>query len=327
MICPFCLGNHIDLTTCPNTKMPIPETYGKRYGQIPVFFIMFIGYSGHGKTCYLSSLLHSLYEDGYAASWSNFSFRGLTMDTLRNINEVYVTPLQSGHIPLPTTEMMGPLIIHFQNIPLKANPWQRFASALAGNPTAIKQGDAIAVFFDIGGEVYDVKQKIDQSLPVLSKANPLILLIDLPILIEESQGEGPSAQGSLHTLVNNINIALEGIGKAQKDVVISFTKSDRMWGKQDVYGPLAERLDSRIPTIEELPKYLDQLDMYSQQVGHYIEAKYGAFHNVVANNFRNVCYTATSSLGSEPIGDRVQTVSPNRVFDPLFWTLRFSKLL
>jgi len=331
MICPFCMNVH-DPTVreCPEKQLRIPVTYLEAGSEkIPVLFIMTIGYTEHGKTCFLSSLLHSLHEGSFAKSWPRFSFLGLTQETLKSISQSYITPLHQGILPASTQVFFpAPLILEFQYIPLRIGVFKRVLSAVSSNGGQVDPSDVIVVFYDIGGEIFDVKNQIDTCLPILQKINPLIFLMDLPGMLEKAQEGELDVRERMHALINNIHLALtEGAKRKKRDIVVCFTKADKMWGKPEMYGPLSERLDNSIPTAEEIAGYMANLESFSKNVGDYIASEYSAFYNTTVNNFGNLRFAAVSALGSSPENNKIRVLEPNRVFDPLFWSFRLNKLL
>lgn len=335
IICPYCMGTHVDgRRICENNKEKkshqIPLSYLEACKKKrPIIFLMTIGYSGHGKTCYLSSLLHSLYDDLYTRSWSSFSFLGLTQDTLKNIHDTYISPLSRGDLPPRTQDYFeSPLIVSFQNIPIRIGKAKRLLDSFSQDSLSVNDEELITVFYDIGGEVYDVRNQIDVCIPVLKKMNPLLFLIDLPGLIEEEQQGGTEVHENMHTLINNIQLALTEAGQGKrKDIVICFTKADRMWGKKEAFGPLSEEPPNEIPTQAEMAAYLGELRAFSKRIEEFVSGHYPAFYNIVRNNFRKYGFTTVSALGSNPKDDKIPALEPNRVFDPMFWSLMMNKYL
>lgn len=335
VICPYCMEIHVDgKRECDDNEEGIAYQIPLSYIEAckkrrPIIFLMTIGYSGHGKTCYLSSLLHSLYDDLYTRSWPDFSFLGLTQDTLKSIHDTYISPLNRGDLPPRTQNFFGsPLIVSFQNIPLRIGMARRLLDSFSQDSCSVNDEELLTVFYDIGGEVYDVRNQIDVCIPLLKKINPLVFLIDLPGLIEEEQGGGMDVRENMHTLINNIQLALTETGQGKrKDIVICFTKADRMWGKNDAFGPLSEEPPNEIPSQAEMAAYLGELQAFSSRIETFVKDHYPAFYNIVRNNFRKYSFTTVSALGSNPEDGKIPVLEPNRVFDPMFWSLMMNKYL
>ncbi|GAK49945.1 hypothetical protein U14_01170 [Candidatus Moduliflexus flocculans] len=330
MLCPFCMNQHAaSVTVCPEKEIRIPSVYVEdvRHG-VPVVVMLTIGYSGHGKTCFLSSLFHSLYHDSVSEKWPGFSFIGLTMETLNRIHHEFVTILDHGNLP-PKTPIMfpTPLILKFQRIPLKVKNW--FKKHLQHQ--TIEQRELIVIFYDIGGGTFDVDEKIRQNIPVLREISTLIFLLSLPQLLNEAnENNGISVVQRLHKLLNTIVIAMRDLGQnQQKNIQICFTMGDEMWDQENLlYGPLSMRLSHPIPPADDFSAYFAASRSDSKIIQDHVESEYRAFYNTLANNFGQIRFTSVSSLGAQPTQDgRILNLAPNNVFDPLLSLLELEGLL
>jgi len=337
-VCPYCLNEISGVqghpvaangvgATCSSAQRSIPPAYIRAFAYgTPVLFNLFMGYAMHGKTCYLSSLLYSLHEtDMYARAWERFSIIGLTRETLASLKYTYIKPLTEGNLPPRTdTVLQEPLILQFQRFPVKS-PQLRGLSRIAPR-------DAVMVFYDIGGEAFNLTRDIANCLPVIARCNPLVFLVDLPALLEQAQQGGSPVGTELQVLVSNVLGVLEQLprkrGKLQNDILVCFTKADRMWGREAVFGPLSGRPPVEIPAPELIPAYLGELENYSELVGRYLQQNYPPFYNLLHNNFRRVRFVAVSSLGGEPDrNNSLAAIRPMGVFDSIFWSLRLNGLL
>lgn len=322
ILCPFCMKSHdSSITECPDKKIKIPSTYihDSKKGT-PVVFMFTVGYSGHTKTCFLSSFFHTLYHGAISKRWPGFSFIGLTMETLNKIHDEYVNILEQGVLPPKTAIMFPtPLILKLQQMPLKVKRLFRRST--------IKQREIIFIFYDIGGGTYEVDEKIKQNLPILNQINTLIFLINLPGLIDEAQ-EGISVVQKLHNLLNTVYLAIEELEQTnKKNIIICFTKADLMWDKEDIYGPLAKRSDSNMPSISEVSDYFDETKQHSEYISEYIYKHYERFHTTLYNNFNSVYFTSLAPLGTQPEDNKMSILAPSRIFDPMLLTLRLEGYL
>ncbi len=324
-ICPFCMKRHEDtVKSCPDKNIPIPSVYiDDLKNSTPAVFVFTIGYSGHGKTCFLSSFLHSLYHGAILKKWPGFSFMGLNMDTLNKIHNEYVNILEQGKLPAKTAIMFPtPLILKFQNVPLKVKGIRRIIKR-----SKMEQKDLIFVFYDIGGGTFEVDEKIKQNLPILGEINTLVFLIDLPGIIKDSI-DGSSAVQKMDYLLGTVYLAIKELGQAkEKNIVLCFTKADIMWGKKEIYGPLSARWKYGTPSVNELHEYFDKMKERSDSISNYIYENYTLFHSNLHNNFKSVCFTSLSSLGSQPNGNEIPMLSPTQVIDPILWTLKLERYL
>ena len=312
--CPFCMEPHdFNVTVCPKMNKTIPPAYINNVKKgVPVVFKFTIGYSGHGKTCYLSSFFHKLYYDfnEIHQKMENFGFIGLNQDTLNAIKGNYVDPLSKGNVPPPNPIMFPePLMVKF-DIPVETK------SFFTGKKVINKE--FIFVFYDLAGEIFKDEARIREYLPILKRMNTLVFLINLPKIIEDEQ----FVDQEMQTLLNTIYLTVGGETKG-KNILLCFTRSDRMWGNEELYGPLARKLNHSIPSGGEFKDYFDTLLTHSSDVNRYIKEKYSLFHTTVYKNFNNFLFISLSSLGSEPIDGKISKVASSHVLDPVFWTLKF----
>lgn len=314
---------------CPEKEMRIPSDYltSVKHG-VPVVVMLTIGYSGHGKTCFFSSLFHSLYHAPISEKWPRFSFLGVTEETQKRIDHEFVEILNHGNLP-PKTPIMFPmpLILKFQRMPLKVKNWYKKHI----KHQHIEQRELMAIFYDIGGGTFDVEEKIRQNVPILRHVSTLFFLVSLPQLLNEANDRsGLSVVQRLHKLLNTLIIALQELGqKRQKNIQICFTMGDQMWDQESLlYGALSMRFSHPLPKLDEFPLYFAACRSDSKIIQEYVESEYGAFYNALANNFNAVRFTSISSLGAQPTQDgRIPNLAPSNIFDPLLNLLELEGLL
>ena len=303
---------------CPEKEIRIPNDYvtSVKHG-VPVVVMLTIGYSGHGKTCFFSSLFHSLFHAPISEKWPGFSALGVTMETLNRIHHEFVTILDHGNLP-PKTPIMfpTPLILKFQRMPLTVKNWYKKHV----RHLRIEQRELMAIFYDIGGGTFDVEEKIRQNVPILRHVSTLFFLVSLPQLLNEANDQsGLSVVQRLHKLLNTLVIAILELGqKRQKNIQVCFTMGDHMWDQESLlYGPLSMRFSHPLPRLDEFPSYFAACHSDSKIIQDYVESEYGAFYHALANNFNTVRFTSISSLGAPPTQDgRIRHLAPNNIFDP-----------
>lgn len=326
MFCPFCMSSHkYTVTECPDKKAAIPPWYREdaRNGT-PVMALLAIGTRGHGKSCFLTSFFHTM-RDVLPHKWPGFSSIGMNSLSAKQIVEG-VTLLKAGNMP-PATPVMfpTPVIVKFHKLAVtRKKPFR---------PAFIAQQDAILVCYDIGGENFaDIEQGIKANTPILQHLHTLIFLISLPKLEDDAKNGGLAVSDAMHQLAENILIALHELGGAkkqfgkgqQRNALICFTMADEMTYEHGVL----RRPHAEIPTLAELPDYLNQLAADSEDIRQYIcdEPTYLNFYNTLAHNFANVHFTSLSALGcrpepAEPYA-RIKKFAPQHVLDPILWLLR-----
>lgn len=323
LLCPFCMKEHqYSVLECPEKHVRIPFVYiedAKR--GVPIVVMLTIGYSGHGKTCFLSSFFHTLYRGNLADIWPGFSFIGLTMDTLNTIHHEYVNILDGGHLP-PKTPIMfpTPLILKFQKFPLKVNNFfKKFFHRMT-----IAPDELICIFYDIGGGTFEVDEKIRNNIPVLVEVNTLVFLVSLPMVLDAAQSQVAAVQ-QLHKLLNTIVLAIGKIGQQKKkDLVICFTMGDEMWNCGDNrYGQLSIPIHHAIPTADAVPGYFSELQYDSDLVRQHVQESFRPFFNAIVNNFRSVRFTTISALGNQPTAaGEIRHLAPTNIFDPFLALLQ-----
>jgi hypothetical protein len=328
LLCPFCMKYHpYSVIECPEKRIKIPSVYiedSKR--GVPVVVMLTIGYSGHGKTCFLSSLFYTLYYGNMSEKWPGFSFIGLTMETLNRIHNEYVNILDHRRLP-PKTPIMfpTPLILKFQQFPLKVkNFFKRYFQGIT-----MEQQELILIFYDIGGGTFDVDEKIKHNVPILVEIGTLIFLISLPQIMKDTQA-GISVVQQLHKLMNTIVLAIGAIGeKKKKNLLICFTMGDEMWDCRDSqYGQLAIPLTHPTPYADQMARYFAACCDDSDIIGQHIQETYTPFYNALVNNFRSVRFTTISALGAQPNeAGELERFMPTNIFDPVLSLLHLEGLL
>lgn len=335
ILCPFCMHEHDEsVKFCPNKKHPetgqdleIPPGYISYVkAGIPVIPMLTIGYRGHGKTCFLSSVFWELRHGNISNQWDSFLSRGLNHETLIRIRKHYIDVLASLKVPERTDEMFTvPLIMRFANIPIEIK------SVVGQRQTAHKE--FILIFYDIGGEAFNQDTTIAERLPILEKIHTLLFVISLPLLVDQAEEDGSSEIEQMHTLLETIYNALDRFGqRRRKNIVVCFTMADKMWSDPERYGPLAAKSSQAIPSEQEIPAYFVTLQKHSQQIKQHVKEKYAPFHNLLKDFFNNIHFTSLSALGSQPVkytaedGTEKERIShglaPSHVLDPLLLMLQ-----
>ena len=322
--CPYCLQFHGAGEMCPHYNQVIPKAYVRqRLAGMPTLHMLFIGYGGHGKTCYLASLLHQVFHGSAPERWPGFYPLGLTQQTLDHIHQEYIAALNNMVLPPRTGEFLpNALVLHLDSVP------QRLVRGLP--VPAYRQSDMMVTMHDIGGEAFETQQNIAERLPLIAGVKQLVLLIDLTRVREEAEQGHESVVQRLHSLLNTVHNALDQLDAVgRKGCIVCFTKADRMWDRDD-YGPLAVRPSAQFPDVAGMAAYSKNLDRQSEAIAGFMKTMYPAFANMLESLFKPVRYASISSLGHEPGGGPgapMQVFSPINVFDPLFWYMKMEGLM
>lgn len=315
--CPFCLKLHpASDSECPTTHAHIPRSYVRAMQERKCMASMLtIGYSGHGKTCYLASLLHSLYYGDPSRAWPGFSFIGLNQSTLDRVHDSYVSVLNQGVLPERTSEFVpDSLILQMSQVPIA----RKLGPLVIGHAP----GELVLNLYDIGGEVYTMEQSISERISIIAELPNLVFLVDLLQIRREAEISGRGAVQQLHGLLNTVLNALDELGQVgRKGIIVCFTKADQLWGDPD-FGPLAEQSKDHLPAAGEMKQYMAHLRTRSDLIGTWVQLSYPAFYNALVQYFKPVAFTTVSALGVEPEDQTVAVVRPSGIIDPLLWTLK-----
>jgi hypothetical protein len=321
-LCPFCLKPHdVGVTLCPTAQIRVPERYIELASTgTPVASMLTVGYKDHGKTCYLSSLLHALYYGDPIVAWEGFSSIGLDQVTLDGIHDTYVSTLEQGRLP-DSTRAMAPqgLVLEWTNVPL--------AAAKVG-PLAVFYAPKtlMLTLYDAPGETFERRDSMDRDLRMLPGLKNLVFLIDLEQMRREANDKGIEPVQNMHRLANTILLATQG-SAGKKGIVVVFNKADQYWGNPD-YGPLSRRPSLALPGAKGMREYTDYLKNRSKEIEAWVHAEYLPFYNQLAAHFKPVRYASTSALGGRPVGQRsVEVLRPSGIMDPLLHTLMMDGLL
>ncbi len=329
-ICPFCMNEHrLSINNCSEKGKNIPVSFKNAIKDgAPHIFIATIGYRTHGKTCFLSSLFYSLYALPH--EWENFSFIPLNQESLSNVND-NINILRKGHLP-PATPVMFPIpsVLLLQKMPLYKKQ-SKFLSKFFDFDKKMIRENLLLTFYDIGGETFNDEKLVNHNLKILKHVGNLLVLIDLPKLVKDSQVDGVPPEVKMQSLFATIYNSLNAMNlKKKKAITVCFTKSDLMTGNS-IYGPLSEweedEFPDEIPPIDSLPYYVEDTKQFSDRIAEYIKKEYPAFYYGLENNFASVNFSTFSALGSAPTENELATLSPKRVLDPIVWSLVEDKYL
>ena len=323
--CPFCLNQHpvSDSLKCPETGRLIPPRYMKDVAKgVRIANMLTIGFSGHGKTCYLAALIYSLRYGEPIRNWPGFSFLGLDDDTLDIVLDQYVRQLILGVLPEATREFVPyTLILRLSRMPLATK---------AGSLTvSYSPKDLVLNLYDARGEAFQHKETIARDIALLGQLNNLVLLFDLSRVRTEAATTGKGPEEQLHDLLSRVLAAVDELGQdRKKGVVICFTKADELWGNDD-YGPLSIRPTMHLQAASGMTKYVSYLDARSDSIAEWVLERYPSVYYLLHEYFKPVRFASVSALGTSPGSDgrTVDSVVPSGIMDPLLSLLRMDGLL
>ncbi|MCL6533666.1 MAG: GTPase domain-containing protein [Armatimonadetes bacterium] len=286
---------------CPECPETVPPMYVEEYDQYPPVIMNAIGFRGHGKTVYFSSLFYALYQDTLSKHWKDFYTMSLSEDSLDIVNH-NCKMLEKGHLPDSTPKNFPrPTLVRFGNMPIF--------------------GSRTLLFYDTGGEVFEKSNQIPQYAKFVMRATTAVFLISVSDLDNTTQ--------QMHTLLNTYILGMRDMGAhtQNQNLLVVYTKADTLQERLTEYPDLIRHLhEGSIEALGNLKTYLQSLKKVSSQLLHFTTDTLNArnFANTARSSFRRVDYCMVSALGARPSGSNLQvSIQPRRILDPLLWILSY----
>ena len=307
ILCPYCITIVEKGSVCSNCKEPLHKLYQKysHAGNQPEL-ISVVGFSGHGKTVYLASLLYALTFD-VPKSWADYFRRSLDENGVALLQR-NMDILQKGNLPDSTRmNFPKPNVQHLNYMP-------RYSSK-------------VIALYDPAGETFESESRIQKYGKFITYSRAVLFLISLSDLKQ------PYGQ-EMHRLLEMYTLGLTTLNgnSRRQHLVVVFTKADAFVDETFRANPeMAAYLASDdAQKIGDLSTYLSKLQSISDTLEHALRSQLNAanFVGLAEDSFKSVSYTIVSALGSPPDYDPqagVATLSvgiqPRRVIDPLLWVL------
>jgi len=292
---------------CPNSecKMEIPRAYVVE--KFPKATVGLVGFTGHGKTAYLTSLFYLLKSIKRTDIWGT-EFTWLTLDdNTHKIMFEHVKSFEDSQLPVSTPENFPhPALIEFNYIPFFGN---YFLS-----------------FYDTAGRVYKETVKITETGRFVAYSDVVIFIISIN---DCGSSIADTMEEFLDTYINAVYSQLGVDLKKNQHLIITITKTDEIKG---IDSDLREFLQSGSYRWYQIGNPHNMLDKFSQlrnksrRIKDWLEKKgCGGFIRLAKQRFRSVEYTIVSSTGAAPIGNmlatKLKSEDPKRVLDPFLWVL------
>jgi len=320
LVCPFCLievtGSKLD-RKCSSCQRLIPALYLRDARDLEPMAVQAMGWSGHGKSVFLSAL--TLLLTRMQVVWGDYSWAPGSEETRAEILSNN-RRLESGLLPLPTSIGADlPCLILLREM-------DRFKSRSL-------------VYRDCAGEHFDAHSMPVERVPFLLKAKT-IFLIASPIDLAARRDR------PIDLLLNGFLNTLEEHGvdpsKDRRRLVVVLTKGDLI---QDLPKPLHDYLvkDRVWRTLEEgapelrfdepaINRYLVAMRDVDRHLREWIERDPHGRHLVrlATQSGLDLCFSVVSATGGPVIEGEGNSESrlenrwePRRVLDPLLWALSF----
>lgn len=302
LLCPFCLRDiPSDAEKCPHEgcSKEIPALYRQHYDTRQNVIVSAVGFGGHGKTVYLTSLLHVL--NRMAEYWPGFYRQALNMTSLARITE-NLAELENCQLPLPTRITFPEPSLH----QLSHMPYF---------------GERMLMIYDPAGESFEGDVTIMKNAHFVARSRMVLFFFSLsdfddPTLIPRE-------------LDRLLEIYILGMGRLKADIskqhlMVVYTKGDRL----DPFFHNCRMTPNYIRFNEVGPgwnmeTYLKGMVPVSQELRDFTKNHLRAYSFMNrANQFASVEFSAVSALGAAPQdGHLVAQIAPRRVLDPLLWAI------
>jgi hypothetical protein len=312
--CPYCTHS---LTTavaqCPSCERDLPKNYLQICQQAPPLWLVTAGFSGHGKTTYLSALTLKLENLGRKLSGTYHDyFDEYTHEVIKEKRR----EAQTGEQPPPSavTEPR-PLYISLYQLPSNLN--------------------RTLVMYDVAGEVFTSLMAFQSYVQALPEVQTIWMQVSLSDLEEDAEGN------TLPSLFQSYQAALleHGAELRNHTVIVIYTKADTVQGfPGEVWDyltndPFLDLLsDDPVERLTgfSLSEYVQGMQRLSKVLERYTDQHVSggtAFINMIRGKGMQLHFCAVSALGQSPdpgLNRVLSQTSSHRVLDPFFWTLWLS---
>lgn len=316
MLCPFCLkentihkieeGGRTSYVCSEHPEPKIPIIYAEK-DKIPRDLISAIGFRGHGKSAYFTSLFASLDSLSHPNIWPRFSHNPVNEQSL-DIVYTNVRAFNEGKLPIATPMNFPiPTIVEFSDMP--------------------KFNDRFLIFYDTGGESYERASRLIKNAEFVKKSQTAIFFISLHDIDYNPQ--------EMSRLLSVYIQGLKELGgdPKQQHLLIVLTKGDLLFKKLTDYPSVWEYLSKgsiKNTRYSNIRSQISDMKKVSKLLKEFLTEDIGAggFINLGKKNFKNVEVCIISALGSAPKGDQLDiNATPKRIFDPIIWVMQNSTSL
>jgi Double-GTPase 2 len=306
--CPYCLQGvqsflrdpKTNVSSCPNCRTDIPKKFLDSDLMLRTM-VGVVGFSGHGKTVYLTSLFSTLKR--FSNYWNGYYYRCLDDFTHRVIYE-QVPLFEKGGLPESTpANFPNPALVHYHQLPV-------FEDAFVG-------------YYDTAGEVFTDATQIARAGFFVAHSDTVLFIVSIPNC--EAGELDDQMSRLLDTYIRAADDKLNTNIRNTQRLVVIFTKSDLPEAK--LSGPLKTWLSQGVAEHYAMnlnDKLLD-LGLTSIRIEEWLRQDLGCtrFANMARDHFREVRYTIVSAMGHAAPDDALLT--PMRVLDPFLWVLDFAR--
>lgn len=313
MRCPYCLeltkpklekkdNRLVYVCSNGNCKMEIARDFVEK-PKIPLATVGMVGFPGHGKTVYVTSLFYLIQILGNI--WGNYHCRGLDNHTIKDFYQ-RIDLFKKGQLPQSTpANFPSPSLFYFSGIPYFT--------------------DWFFSFYDTAGEVFEDSQRITQAGRFVAYADVVVLLLNIN---ESGEEWSVTMERLLDTYIKGVYDYLHVDLRKRQNLVVALSKADMLVGKlpDDIETFLRSGTYEWYTNGQNRRRLIDKLHQCSCNVKTWLQQQgCGGFVSKARSNFKSVEYTLISATGAAPVGDQLAALpvpeDPKRVLDPFFWIL------
>lgn len=306
MICPFCLSDiPARSVKCsnPGCERTLPRLYTDDFLELPLSIVSAVGFSSHGKTVYLATLLHVL--DELSLHWSTYYRQALNESSIELIEANRKLLLRDGILPNSTPKNFPePSIWRLANIP--------------------SLGDRRLLMYDTAGENFHKVNPLIENAGYISHSPVVLFFVSVPLIVQDKIDPKGEIDKLLQFYILGMNELKANTRK--QHLVVVYTWGDLMEDNLSEYPDVVKYLNkSELAPGWDMNNYLRQMSSISNQLKQftYHTLKASNFYNMAHSNFASVEYCIVSSLGRPPSQGRLTIeLSPRRVIDPLLWVIQ-----
>lgn len=290
----------LQVSQCPVCKKEIPPIYLNKSQSSPLTVISAVGFSGHGKTVYFSSLFF-LFDRILPVQWKGFHYLPIdprSLNTVRRNMEI----LNTGELPPPSPQSFPDPTIILLNFPYQKK-------------------EHIIIIYDNGGEVFTSISSSTKYATYIKHSKTMTFFISIKDLEISSEHSKNTVDHEARMLLYNYIYGMAQLNAKTKkqDLIIILTKADEM--VRMLPGHLNNYLRDGHKGIENIHEYIENLSKVSTDIEKYLvnSLKMDGFISLAKDNFASVRFCLVSSLGAAPNTDgRLPVmIRPLRVMDPI----------
>lgn len=309
--CPYCLNFIYPQMESKGFQHPykckecnnfLPRDFVEK--SIPRASVGLVGFTGHGKTVYLTALFYLLKIIQRKNVWGDFKWLSQDDHTLKIMHH-HVPLFESSQLPPGTPENFPkPALIQFFNAP--------------------EVEDIFLSFYDTAGRVYEESAKITEMGKFVARSSVVLFIISIADC-------GNNWADEMERLLNTYIIAVHDrlhFNLKNQHLIVILTKADLL-------NHLPEKLKNFLKegsfqwwnlANNFFMDKIKELKIASEFIKEWLEENdCGAFTKLAKRFFKSVEYSIVSSTGSAPVENRLSTrlepEDPKRVLDPFIWII------